>query len=96
VATAAVQSDLVPVILVVEGEMPGVLDQVMLRSASGGLVPVSAVAKVTETREPPVIFREGQIPWVGVRVAGELDALQDVLERLPVPAGVRRDVREPD
>ena len=43
-----------------------------------------------------MIFHEGQFPWVGVRVAGPLDALNDVLAKLPVPADIKRDVRDPD
>jgi multidrug efflux pump subunit AcrB len=84
------------VMLAVEGQLRELIDQVMVRSTTGGLVPLSAVAKVTETREPTVIFHEGQVRWIGVRVAGSLDVLQDVLATLPVPQGVRRDVREPD
>ena len=95
VSTTFTQSNQYPVMLAVEGELPGVLDQVMLRSTTGSLVPVSAVAKVTATREPAAIFHEGQFPWIGVRIAGPLDALQDALAKLPVPATVRRDVREP-
>ena len=85
-----------PVMLAVSGELPGVLDQVMVRSASGGLVPLSAVVSVTEAPEPEVIFHEGQFPWVGVRIAGPLDALKDVLAKLPVPADIKREVRDPD
>ena len=84
------------VMLAVDGAFPDVLDQVRVRSTTGSLVPLSTVATVTETREPDVIFHEAQFPWVGVRVAGPLDALQNVLAKLQVPASIRRDVREPD
>ncbi|HEY6035214.1 MAG TPA: efflux RND transporter permease subunit, partial [Kofleriaceae bacterium] len=84
------------VMLAVDGAFPDLLDQVRVRSTTGGLVPLSTVATVTETREPDVIFHEGQFPWIGVRVAGPIDALQNVLAKLPTPATIRRDVLEPD
>jgi multidrug efflux pump subunit AcrB len=97
VTTTFTQTDQTRVVLAISGEVPALLDQVMVRSrTSGGLVPLSGVVKATETREPAVIFHEGQFPWVGVRVAGSLDALDDALAKLPVPADITREVREPD
>jgi multidrug efflux pump subunit AcrB len=96
VSTTFTQLGQSPVMLAVTGELPGILDQVMVRSTTGSLVPLSAVVSVTETREPDVIFHEGQFPWVGVRVAGPVDALDNVLAKLPVPADIKRQVRDPD
>ena len=84
------------VMLAVAGALPEVLGEVMVRSTNSGLVPLSSVVTATETREPAAIFHEGQFPWVGVRIAGPLDALHDALAKLPVPADIQRDVREPD
>jgi multidrug efflux pump subunit AcrB len=83
------------VMLAVNGQLPDVLDQVMVRSTRGDLVPLSAVTRATESRAPTVIFHEGQFPWLGVRVAGPLDALEAVLAQLPVPASIHRELREP-
>lgn len=43
---------------------PGGLNTLYLKSASGGQVPLSAVATATETRGPLVINRQGQFPSV--------------------------------
>jgi multidrug efflux pump len=96
VSTTFTQRNQHRVMLAVDGKLPELFDEVMVRSTTSGLVPLSAVAKITETREPSVIFHEGQFPWVGVRIAGSLDVLEDALAKLPVPADIKRDVREPD
>ncbi|HET9991821.1 MAG TPA: efflux RND transporter permease subunit [Kofleriaceae bacterium] len=96
VTTTFSQTAQTRVMLAIDGQIPAVLDQLMIRSTTGALVPLSAVVRATQTREPAVIFHEGQSPWIGVRVAGPLDALDEALAKLPVPAGIRRDVREPD
>jgi hypothetical protein len=96
ISTTFTQRNQHRVMLAVDGKLPELLDEVMVRSSTSSLVPLSAVAKVTETREPAVIFHEGQFPWIGVRVAGPLDVLEDALAKLPVPADIKRDVREPD
>jgi multidrug efflux pump subunit AcrB len=96
VSTTSSERGLSRVVLAVDGRLPDVLGQVMVRSTNGSLVPLSAVATVTQTREPTVVFHEDQFPWVGVRIAGPLDALNDVLAKLPVPADIKREVRDPD
>src|SRR6185312_5611684 len=79
-----------PAVLRVQGELPAVLDQVRERSRTGNAVPLSSIVTATRTLEAPVIFREGMRRWFGVRVAGSLDALNDVLAKLPVPVGMTR------
>ncbi|MEP6864594.1 MAG: efflux RND transporter permease subunit [Deltaproteobacteria bacterium] len=90
------QTESTRVMLAVQGELPAVLDQLRVRSRTGNFVPLSSLVTATQTREPLVIFREGSQRWFGVRVAGSLDALNDVLAKLPVPVGMKREVREPD
>jgi hypothetical protein len=85
-----------PVMLAVEWPLADVIDRVMVRSTTGALVPLSAVVTIAETPEPDVILHEGQFPWVGVRIAGPIGALNDALGKLQVPADIKRDVREPE
>ena len=85
-----------PAVLRVQGELPAVLDQVRVRSRTGNAVPLSSIVTATRTLEAPVIFREGMRRWFGVRVAGSLDALNDILAKLPVPVGMTRELRDPD
>jgi multidrug efflux pump subunit AcrB len=96
VATTYTQSGQSPVMLAVSGELRSVLSEVKVQSAKDGLVPLSSLVNITATPEPDVIFHEGKVPWVGVRISGPLDALNDVLAKLPVPADIKREVRDPD
>jgi hypothetical protein len=66
---------------------------VQVRATSGQLVPLSKVIATT-AGEPAVVLHDGRFRWVGLRVAGERAALDAALERIAVPLGVRRTVRE--
>ena len=85
-----------PVMLVVGWPLADVLARVTVRSTGGALVPLSAVVSVAEVAEADAILHEGQFPWLGVRVAGPIAALNQVLAKLPVPGDIKRDVREPE
>jgi multidrug efflux pump subunit AcrB len=85
-----------PVTIVVGGLLTDNLSAIHVRTQSAQLVPLAMLAKVTRTSEPPVVLREGMTSWVGLRVSGPLDALTAALAKLPIPAGIQREVREPD
>lgn len=84
-------SEHVPVVVTVTGELPELLEQIHLGGA-----PLSMFVKTTRTPEPAVVFHENQVPWLGLRISGPLDALDAALAKVPIPAGTKREVREPD
>jgi len=80
-----------PVFVTIAGDSTDALQILRLGGA-----PLSMFVRATETSEPTTLFRENRMPWVGLRVSGPLDAVNATLAKLPIPAEIRREVREPD
>jgi len=68
-----------------------------VRSASGGQVPLSAIASAVETKGPLVINRQGQFPAVttsfnlapGVSLGHAVDAIEAATKHMGLPAGIK-------
>ncbi len=75
---------------------PAGLQDIYLRSASGGRVPLSAIATFKETRGPLVINRQGQFPAVtvsfnlapGVSLGRAVDAIETATRQMKLPASI--------
>jgi multidrug efflux pump len=76
---------------------PGGLHSVYLRSASGGTVPLGAIAHATESTGPLVINRQGQFPAVttsfnlapGMALGKAVDAIENATKEMNLPASIR-------
>ena len=76
---------------------PRGLNSLYLKSASGGQVPLAAVATATETRGPLVINRQGQFPAVtasfnlapGSSLGHAVDAIEQSTRQMGLPASIR-------
>ena len=88
------------VVLAVEDQFsrgPAGLDSIYLRSASGGNVPLSAVARAAETTTPLVLNRQGQFSAVtasfnlapGVALGDAVAAIEEETVRMGLPEGMR-------
>lgn len=80
-----------PVYVTIAGEMTDALETLRLGGA-----PLSTFVKTTRTSEPSTLFRDAGAAWVGLRVSGPLETLNDALAKSPIPAGIQRELREPD
>ena len=78
-------------------DRPQDLEQVYLRTATGGKVPLNALARVEETNAPLSINHQGQFPVVtvsfnlapGVALGQAVDAIARVKSDLGMPAGIQ-------
>jgi multidrug efflux pump len=78
-------------------EGPQGLQSIYLRSAGGGQVPLSAVAKMTQTTGPLSISRQGQFPAVtisfdmapGVALGHGVEAVETTVAQMNLPASMR-------
>ena len=68
------------------------LAQLYVHSTHGGVVPLSAIVALTRRPERSVIYHSGQLPWLGIRVAGSRADLDAALAKIALPAGVHRSV----
>ena len=76
---------------------PSDLDAIYLRAANGGQVPLSAVARSSETTGPLVISRQGQFPVVtlsfnlapGVSLGQASKAIEGVMVKMGLPESIR-------
>ena len=76
---------------------PQTLQDIYVRSASGGQVPLSAFTQTTETTAPLVIGHQGQFPSVtlsfnlapGVSLGEAVRALESATQQIGLPASIR-------
>ncbi len=76
---------------------PASLDAIYLRGAGGGQVPLTAIARYSETTGPLVVSRQGQFPAVTlsfnlaprVSLGQASKAIEGVIGRMGLPASVR-------
>jgi len=76
---------------------PSDLDAIHIRGAGGGQVPLSAIARYTETTGPLVVTRQGQFPAVtlsfnlapGVSLGQASKAIEGVMEQMEIPDSIR-------
>jgi multidrug efflux pump len=76
---------------------PADLDAIHIRGASGGQVPLGAIARYTETTGPLVVTRQGQFPAVtlsfnlapGVSLGQASKAIEKVMEQMKLPDSIR-------
>jgi len=76
---------------------PSDLDAIYLRAANGGQVPLSAIARSSETTGPLVISRQGQFPVVtlsfnlapGVSLGQASKAIEGVMAQMNLPQSIR-------
>ncbi|KAB0668454.1 MdtB/MuxB family multidrug efflux RND transporter permease subunit [Oryzomonas sagensis] len=76
---------------------PTGLQSVYLRSASGGMIPLSTIARATESVGPLVINRQGQFPAVttsfnlapGMSLGTAVTAVEAATEKLGLPASIK-------
>jgi multidrug efflux pump subunit AcrB len=76
------------------------MNRLMIRTASGAAIPLSEVAKVTETEAPTAIMRGMQEQFVVVNAkidskdkAGISKEVSQALDQIELPAGVSREVK---
>ncbi|MEO5357521.1 MAG: multidrug efflux RND transporter permease subunit [Nitrospirae bacterium YQR-1] len=73
------------------------LNNIYIRSVSGGQVPLSTIVKITETTGPLVINRQGQFPSAtisfnlapGKALGDAVIAIEEVAQTMKLPAGIR-------
>lgn len=78
-------------------QVPGHLQKIYVRSASGGTVPLSAITRATETTGPLVIGRQGQFPAVtisfnlapGVALGEAVEAAEAAAREMGIPPSIR-------
>ncbi len=78
------------------GRHPAGLQDIYLRSSSGGRVPLSAITTFKETRGPLVINRQGQFPAVtvsfnlapGMSLGRAVDAIETATRQMKLPASI--------
>ena len=78
-------------------DRPSDLDAIYLRAANGGQVPLSAIARSSETTGPLVISRQGQFPVVtlsfnlapGVSLGQASKAIEGVMAKMGLPESIR-------
>ncbi|MBK5274557.1 MAG: MdtB/MuxB family multidrug efflux RND transporter permease subunit [Desulfuromonadales bacterium] len=76
---------------------PTALQSVYLRSSTGGMIPLSTIARVTESTGPLVINRQGQFPAVttsfnlapGMSLGSAVTAVEAATRKLALPASIR-------
>ena len=76
---------------------PADLDAIYLRGANGGQVPLSAIARYSESTGPLVVSRQGQFPVVtlsfnlapGVSLGQASKAIEGVMEQMRLPESIR-------
>ena len=76
---------------------PADLDAIRIRGTNGGQVPLSAIARYSETTGPLVISRQGQFPVVtlsfnlapGVSLGQASKAIEGVMEQVGLPESIR-------
>jgi multidrug efflux pump len=76
---------------------PAALQSVYLRSTGGGMIPLSTIARVTESTGPLVINRQGQFPAVttsfnlapGMSLGTAVTAVEAATRKLSLPASIR-------
>jgi multidrug efflux pump len=76
---------------------PSDLDAIYIRAANGGQVPLSAIARSSETTGPLVISRQGQFPVVtlsfnlapGVSLGQASKAIEGVMAQMRLPESIR-------
>ena len=76
---------------------PADLDAIYLRGANGGQVPLSAIARTSETTGPLVVSRQGQFPVVtlsfnlapGVSLGKASKAIEGVMAKMGLPESIR-------
>ena len=100
VSTIFTQLNQYRVVLVVKPgfqDHPADLDAIYLRGASGGQVPLSAIARTSETTGPLVVSRQGQFPVVtlsfnlapGVSLGQASKAIEGVMVQMGLPESIR-------
>jgi multidrug efflux pump len=100
VSTIFTQLNQYRVVLVVKPgfqDNPADLDAIYLRGANGGQVPLSAVARYSETTGPLVVSRQGQFPVVtlsfnlapGVSLGQASKAIEGVMGQMGLPDSIR-------
>jgi len=100
VSTIFTQLNQYRVVLVVKPgfqDNPADLDAIYLRGANGGQVPLSAVARYSETTGPLVVSRQGQFPVVtlsfnlapGVSLGQASKAIEGVMSQIGLPESIR-------
>jgi multidrug efflux pump len=78
-------------------DSPADLDAIYLRGANGGQVPLSAIARSSETTGPLVVSRQGQFPVVtlsfnlapGVSLGQASKAIEGVMGQMKLPESIR-------
>jgi multidrug efflux pump len=100
VSTIFTQSNQYRVVLAAKPDFqqdPSWLQTIYLRSATGGQVPLSAIAQTSETTGPLVISRQGQFPAVtvsfnlapGVALGEAVSAVESATQQIGIPASIR-------
>ena len=100
VSTIFTQSNQYRVVLAAKPDFqqdPSWLQTIYLRSATGGQVPLSAIAQISETTGPLVISRQGQFPAVtvsfnlapGVALGEAVTAVESATQQIGIPASIR-------
>lgn len=96
VSTMFTQLNQYRVILAVKPEFqqtPSKLDAIYLRSSAGGQVPLTAIARMTETTGPLLVSRQGQFP--SVTISFNLERNASLGQAVRVVEAVQRDLNIP-